>query len=272
MRADEGFRFAYRALERRMKALAEAEGDVFLPNPEPQGPVDYVFICMEPSLGRWARNADEARWRVEAGFRNFIFSIEDFILHFCVRQYLCGAEQRYHMTDLSKGAMLVEHASSARTERYDRWYALLEEELDLVSSTGTGFVAVGKLVSKHLKRRGFSRPFTGIIHYSGQAASARKARTVGREGSFESLKASVSLDDLMADAKDVLLGAGVPVEIRDETLARLAKSQLSESRRQLIFNYKTAFELLRREGRSRSMKGLSNNTLKPTTASGRGVA
>jgi hypothetical protein len=271
MRTDEGFRAAYRALERRMKALAEAEGDVFLPNPEPQGPVEYVLICMEPSLGRWARNADEARSRVEAGFRNFIFSIEDCILHFCVRQYLCGAEQRYHITDLSKGAMLVEHASIARAERYDRWYALLEEELELVSSTGTGFVAVGKPVSEHLMRRGFSRPFTRIIHYSGQAASARKAGTVGREGSFESFKASVSLDDLIANAKDVLLGTGVPDEIRDETLARLTKSQLSESRRQLIFNYKTAFELLRREGRSRNMKGLSN-TLKPTTASGRGLA
>jgi hypothetical protein len=94
---------------------------------------------------------------------------------------------------------------------------------------------------------------------------------VGREGSFESFKASVSLDDLIANAKDVLLGASVPVEIRDETLARLTKSQLSESLRQLIFNYKTAFELLRREDRSRSVKGLSN-ILKPTAASGRGLA
>jgi hypothetical protein len=235
-----------------MRALAEAEGDVFLPNPEPQGPVDYVLICMEPSLSRWSRNVGEARSRVETGFRNFIFSIEDFILHFCVRRYLCCAEQRYHITDLSKGAMLVERASIGRVERYDRWYALLEEELELVSSAGTGFVAVGKLVTEHLIRRGFSRPFTRIIHYSGQAASARKAGTVGWEASFESFKALVSLDDLIANAKDVLLGAGVPVEIRDETLARLTKSQLSESRRQLIFNYKIAFELLQGESRSRT--------------------
>jgi len=41
MRTDERFRAAYSALGRRMKALAEAEGDVFLPNPEPQGPVEY---------------------------------------------------------------------------------------------------------------------------------------------------------------------------------------------------------------------------------------
>ena len=95
-----------------MKALAESEGDVFLPNTEPEGPVQYVLICMEPSLGRWARSADEARSKVEAGFRNFLFSMEDFILHFCARLYLCKPKERYHITDLSKGAMLVKRAVS----------------------------------------------------------------------------------------------------------------------------------------------------------------
>lgn len=107
MRIDEGFRAVYRELEARMEVLAEADGDVFLPNPKPLGPVEYVFVCMEPSLGRWARSADEARSKVEAGFQNFISSIEDFILHFCIQQYLCEPTQRYHITDLSKGAMLV---------------------------------------------------------------------------------------------------------------------------------------------------------------------
>jgi hypothetical protein len=125
MPTDTAFHTAYRGLETRMKALAEFDRHVFLPNPEPEGPVDYVFVCMEPSRGRWARDADEARSKVEAGFKNFIASIDDAILHFCIRRYLCGPEQRYHITDLSKGAMLVEHASDARFERYDRWYELL---------------------------------------------------------------------------------------------------------------------------------------------------
>jgi hypothetical protein len=124
MRIDDGFRAAYRELQARMKVLAEADGDVFLPNPEPLGPVEYVFVCMEPSLGRWARSADEARSKVEAGFQNFLSSIEDFILHFCIQQYLCEPTQRYHITDLSKGAMLVKRGRVARTQRYDRWYGL----------------------------------------------------------------------------------------------------------------------------------------------------
>src|SRR4051794_40504440 len=95
------FRSSYRRLESDMKTRAESDGDVFLPNPEPPGPADYIFIGMEPSLGRWARSPEEARAKVDAGFRNFVFSIEDFILHFCIKQCLCESGQRYHITDLS---------------------------------------------------------------------------------------------------------------------------------------------------------------------------
>jgi hypothetical protein len=245
MSIDEDFRAAYRELEARMKALAEADGDVYLPNPKPLGPVEYVFVCMEPSLGSWARSADEARSKIEAGFQNFINSIEDVILHFCIRQYLCKPTQRYHITDLSKGAMLVERAGVARTQRYDRWYGLLLKELDLVATSGAGIFAVGNVVAEHLQRRAFPRPFTKVIHYSGVAARARAAGIVGREGGFEQFRSSVQLERLLATAEDVLIASAVPGSFRDETLARLARSQLSESRQQLIFNYKLAFEAKR---------------------------
>lgn len=100
----ENFHTEYRGLEERMRALAKADGDIFLPNPEPSAPVHYVLICMEPSLGWWARSADQASARVRTGFRNFLFSLEDFILHFCAQRYLCGPAERYHITDFSKGA------------------------------------------------------------------------------------------------------------------------------------------------------------------------
>ncbi len=223
---DQDFMSAYQALEARMKVLADSDGDVFLPNPRPKRPVDYVLICMEPSLGRWARNQDEANSMVEAGFRNFLSSLEDFILHFCTRHYLCGADEDYHITDLSKGAMLVQHAGVARIERYNRWYSLLKEELDLVSSAGVGIVAVGNMVAEQLERRGFSRPFTRVVHYSGQAAKAREAGIEGRERNFEAFKASLSLDDVIANAGAVLRRSGVPSGMQSETLARLAKPSL----------------------------------------------
>ena len=61
MLIDESFRTAYRELEARMKALAENDGHVFLPNPEPLGPAQHILICMEPSLGHWARCDEDAR-------------------------------------------------------------------------------------------------------------------------------------------------------------------------------------------------------------------
>jgi len=68
MQTDEGFPIAYRRLEERMTPLAEADGDAFLPNPEPSGRADYILICMEPSLGGWAhrrRGKVERRSRVQ---------------------------------------------------------------------------------------------------------------------------------------------------------------------------------------------------------------
>ena len=242
MRTHGNFQAQYRALERRMKAFAEAHGDIFVPNPRPHAPVQHFLICMEPSLGRWARTKDQARLKLEAGFRNFLFSIEDFILHFCVRRYLCKSRERYHITDLSKGAMLVDRARTERNERYDRWYPLLEDEIGLVATPDAAIVAVGKVVHQYLQRQRFRRPLTGIIHYSGQAGRARIAAVEGHEDRFRAFRDSVSLEDLVATAQDVLRSSGVPVGIEDETLSRLRRSQLTTSRQQLIFNYKMAFE------------------------------
>ena len=181
------------------------------------------------------------RQKVEAGFRNFVSSAEDFILHMCARQYLCGPAERYHITDLSKGAMLTGRARIDRARRYDRWYGPLVEELNLVAKPGAGIFAVGTAVARHLARRGFPGPVTRVIHYSGQAGPARTAAIAGHEDDFEKFRNSVSLELLLATAEDVL-NTSVPANIRDETLALLAGSELSLSRHQLIFSYKLALE------------------------------
>ena len=54
----------------------------------------------------------------------------------------------------------------------------------------------------------------------------------------------MSLERLLATAENVLMASSLPGSFRDETLAQLAKSQLSESRQQLMFNYKVAFEAM----------------------------
>jgi hypothetical protein len=112
------------------------------------------------------------------------------ILHFCIRQYLCAPTERYHITDISKGAMWVTRAGVARTQRYHRWYGLLMEELDLVAPSGTSIMAVGNVVAQYLVRREFPRPFTRVLHYSGQAAPARAAAIVGHEDRAEAFRRS----------------------------------------------------------------------------------
>ena len=159
----------------------------------------------------------------------------------CARQYLCGPAERYHITDLSKGAMLTGRARIDRARRYDRWYGPLVEELNLVAKPGAGIFAVGTAVARHLARRGFPGPVTRVIHYSGQAGPARTAAIAGHEDDFEKFRNSVSLELLLATAEDVL-NTSVPANIRDETLALLAGSELSLSRHQLIFSYKLALE------------------------------
>jgi hypothetical protein len=89
-----------------------------------------------------------------------------------------------------------------------------------------------------------------VIHYSGLAARARAAGIVGHEDRFEDFRGSVSLQRVLATAEAVLVAAAVPASFRDETVARLAKRQLSASRQQLIFNYKLAFEAMRASGRT----------------------
>ncbi len=245
MTRDRTFHAAYRQLEERMKELAESQGDIFVPNPEPEGPAQHVLICMEPSLGRWARSADEAKSKVEAGFRNFLFSIEDFILHFCARRYLCRRNEGYHITDVSKGAMLVKRANLDRAARYDQWYPLLLEEIDLVADPNASIVSVGKAVSTYLEKRGFQKPFTSVIHYSGQAARARNKAIEGQQDSFDAFRESVSLEDVLTTAKEVLRSSSVPCDLSDEVLARLAGNQLTVSRKKLIYIYKVVFESIR---------------------------
>ena len=90
---------------------------VYLPNIMPKGAVDFVLVGMEPSLGRWARTIEDAQTVIKEGFKDFAFSFTDFILHFCVREYLCLGGKTHHLTNLSKGAMKVRDAGSQRRQR-----------------------------------------------------------------------------------------------------------------------------------------------------------
>jgi len=231
---------AYYDLERRMGALAKQDEGVYLPNCKPEEKVNHVMICMEPSLGRWA--GLDPHQRIKDGFRNFLPSDDVAILHFCVRRYLCRSGERYHITDVSKRAMLVKEAGGDRQRRYCQWFPLLQEEIDLIAIPNANIVAVGREVAQFLsqKRPGFRR----IIHYSPLAGRARLNGIKAHEAAFEAFKHSVCHEDLVAVAKEAMKSMQVRDNIQDETLSRLYKFELTDSRKMLMLNYKLAFDAM----------------------------
>ncbi len=231
--ADSDFRAAYGDLETRLSAQAEADGDIYLPNPEPEGPVDTVLLAMEPSMG-WAHNdADEVRAKISAGIRNFVGPASSLdgplLLLVCVRRYLSPS---YHITDMSKGAMSGDKAGIGRTERWDRWYPLLLEEVRLVAAPEAKFFAVGGQVARYLERRAFPHHVTTLLHYSRSANGARASAIRAHEQEFARFKRSVSMEDLLPIVEQVTMPP-----YRQQTLARLRGQQLSDSALQLMFTY-----------------------------------
>jgi len=243
MRLDGSFQSAYKELEARFKERADADKRVYLPSPEPEGPVDYVFICWEPSLRGWARDEKEAQQKVDAGFRNFLAGIETSILHFCIQHDLCT--QRYHITDLSKGVMKVGDAKDDRCQRWNQWYPLLEKELKLVAPDAVT-VAVGNEVYDYLRSKGLDglRTVMKVMHYSNQAGRKRneEAMKLGFQEFSEEVRDSV-LNEVIATAKALLM-RHMPT-MWEERLKMLENKRLTPSRQKLISVYKSQFESIR---------------------------
>ena len=239
---NQSFEQAYNELEVRMGDLAKRNGEIYVPNIVPHGPVEYIFICMEPSLGEWARNRDEAESRLKAGFRNFIDGYNTMILHYAIRNYLCKNNQRYHITDLSKGAMLVRDAGDDRIARYMNWYPLLLEEINLVASANARVFAVGTHVARFLESQNFPREATLLIHYSGNAVSHWNRVVQEHEEDFKLFQSTATHEDFLDNAKDVIESSSVPFVISERALGRLRRGNLTLSRRKLMFNYKLSFD------------------------------
>jgi len=236
------FKKEYSDIECQMKHLADKNGDIYLPNPEPIKPVDYILICMEPSLGGWAHSKEEAKLKIDQGFRNFLAGFDPMLLHYSVRKYLCEGTQTYHITDFSKGAMLVDDAKINRAKRYEDWYKLLEEEVKLLEKPETKIIAVGKEVCRNLKLNKFPKPIETVIHYSPLAGRARSLRVAGYEDQFKDFKQNISHADVLAIAQEVIGNSGVPLQIKDDALSIIEKGKLTESRLKLLFSYKLEFE------------------------------
>lgn len=215
---------------------------VFLPNIRPEGPVDFVLVAQEPSGGKG--DTVKALEGIKRGERNFSGSVEDFILHFCVQEYLCQGGKTYYLTDLAKGAMPTKFADQNRIERYERWYPLLQRELRVVANPGMRIIPIGKKVDDFLKQKSLDWPLEErILHYAKSAAKHRGKERKLHPEAYRRFCSEVSLSRVEQAAKEVLAQARTPESLLNHKLNRLrAGSSLTFSRKKLMFDYKVAFE------------------------------
>ena len=208
----------------------------------PTGPVDYVLIAMEPSTG-----VPGGKDRKDSGqiTRNFAWSVEDFILHYCIREYLCRDGETYHLTDLSKGRMKTRLANKKRQCRYERWYPLLKRELQLLTKPEeTRVIAIGKVVSDFLNEKLLCDCMERILHYSRNAAGHRNKAIQPWCDQFPEFSQSVDKDAFQGSIEEVLRDADMDsyIPCRPEGGKPY---RLTESRRKLMFLYKNRFSELR---------------------------
>ncbi len=211
----------------------------------PPGPVDYIFIAMEPSTGVPVAapkgSSKKELWKECHRDRNFTWSVEDFILHYCIREYLCQKSETYHLTDLSKCGMKTKEAQK------DRWYPILEEEIQLLTKPGkTQLIAIGKVVDDYLKGKHLSQPVYKVLHYAKTAASHRNTKIEPWRKHFPAFSETVDKDAFGGTIKEVLNDADMRcyVDVRPEG----GKSyELTCSRKKLMFYYKNRFSEIRKD-------------------------
>ena len=243
------FKAAYASLEEEFTLRVEedkAHGRkcIFLPNIEPAGPVDYVLVGMEPSLGGFAKGKGDARFEyaqseIDKGFRNFCGV---WILHHPVRNYLCADGETYYVTDLAKGAMLTNQEGAGSEKKYDEWYPLLEKELGLVAKPDAKIISIGNRVGQFLSKRGLYGHVGTIPHYSGRAARHR-----GKEITDE--KRESEYREFAAGIQAVSGYSCSPNHVWERD-CESEEATPTDSQKKLMFDYKVRFEGLREQERS----------------------
>ena len=215
------FKQAYKSLEEDFSQRVEEDKSlgiesIFLPNIEPDGPVDYVLVGMEPSLGTWGKDSRQAREKIDGGFRNFCGV---WILHCPVRNYLCRNGETYYLTDLARGAMPPNSPHAGNDKKYERWYPLFEREMSLVAKPDAKIISIGTKVGLFLLGKGLHGHAGMIPHYSTTASRYWGKEIPGREAEFKEFAAGVHK-----------WPGGKP---------------LSEPQKKLMFDYKVRFERIR---------------------------
>jgi len=107
------------------------------------------------------------------------------------------------------------------------------------------YFAVGAHVANFLKRQSFPWEYTQIIHYSGNAVSHWDRAILEHYEDFKLFQETITHEDFLENARDIIESSRVPLVISEGALGRLRRTDLTLSRRKLMFNYKLIFDAVR---------------------------
>src|SRR5712691_9950431 len=193
---------------------------------------------MEPSLNRMTPETFQTL--VNRGFHNFLYSEEDFILHYCLYHFLFHDSFDYHITDISKGAMNILMAHLQRNQRYANWLIILKKELEFFNNPP--LIAIGCRSRDFLSKTGHFQLEFSVMHYS-QNNSAR-FRDYYIQHSHKSLTGDLHIK-LKAFAVRMLDDQNYNAQLKIEILLRLFNNELSIWKKGLFLKYMDEFSVTR---------------------------
>lgn len=220
---------------------------VHLPTLLPLKPVPYIVVSAEPSLG-FAK--DKSDWGVEAmvagGYRNFMHSWEDFILHHCLKKKL----RNYYATSISKAALDAQNSDHWRDVFLKASLPTFLHEVELLSTPDAVILPLGNRTAQFLAEvdvpRTVAKP---LIHFSRTASRWRSRLPEAHPEAYQTFAKDLEPIQLIRSADHTLMtlyqmeasifGTPVPYDLIQNRLDYLrdSKAGLSESRKQLIFTY-----------------------------------
>lgn len=227
----------------KLKASYANKDMVYIPNPVPKDKVEYIFITMEPSFGRWARSEENAIKMLKKGFKNFLWSHEDMVFNYAIYKYL---SKSYYVTDISKIAMMVDNGNKLRKEIYPFWIKHLLEEIELFGKHTYKVFFVGNQVQMWLHNYiDKIHVAEKITHFSILAASKRNQIAKANKKLYQKFLTEEALDEgtILDFTRDLLEKSLCNSELVNDIFVRIASSNgfMNETRKKLIFSYYLAF-------------------------------
>lgn len=251
--------------EDKLKELEELENkfkedhpeDVYLRNILPFRKVDYIFIGTEPSLKRWTiRSNDEERKKdadekIRDGFKNFIFSAEDFILKYAIENYL---KLPYYITDISKIALPTDEID--KNKYWKNGLTILKKEIALYSNEKTKIISIGRIQVPFLIREGIlSNEKDCLWHFSSQNSVRRNKYAIDNNDKYEEFIKRIPLIEhilIFAEnylSKNCMAQTGIIRELCLKSLkkARSKNNELSDAKKKLLFYLFNEFHEFQKE-------------------------